>query len=72
MIIGLIEGLTGGVLGLIFIFGMIYHAYKTEQYIWLTLMVMSWFIGLIILTTILFYFADMREDFNKGIGVYKD
>lgn len=51
--------------------GMVYHKFKNKMYVWLVVDFILLFIGLITISSIIFYFYWMRPQFKKGKGNYK-
>ncbi len=56
-------------IGLISI-GMTYHQFKTKNYIFITITIISILFGLIFINNTLFYWIKMRKEFKKGNGIY--
>lgn len=48
-----------------FNWGMIYHKFKNKKYTWLVIDIALLFVGLIIISNIIFYFTFMRKEFEK-------
>ena len=50
--------------------GMLYHKYKNKKYLWLFIDFILFWVGLIPISSIIFYFCWMRPKFKKGEGIY--